>query len=66
MKTKTIQLTNCTVGELKKALENIQDDTYINIANTGSSAIIRNIDMDITQGIKTSRVCINIAAEKIN
>ena len=31
MKTVTLKLTDCTVGELKKALENIQDDTYINI-----------------------------------
>lgn len=65
MKTKTLKLTGCTVGELKAALENIQDDTYINIANVGNTGIVKAVDIDITEGKKESRVCINIEAEGV-
>ena len=65
MKTKTISLMNCTVGELKEALKNIQDDTYINVANVGNTSLVKNVDIDITLGKKASRVCINVEAEGI-
>lgn len=66
MKTVTLKLTGCTVGELKKALENVQDDTLINIANVGNTGLVKSVNIDIKAGKKVSSVCINIEAEGYN
>lgn len=63
MKTQTLKLTGCTVGELKEILKDIQDDTYINIANVGKTGLVKTVDMEVTPGKKASRVCINVEAE---
>lgn len=65
MKTKTLKLTGCTVGELKEILKDVQDDTLINIANVGNTGIVKGVDVDVTVGKKESRVCINIEAEGV-
>jgi len=58
---KTINLGNCTVKELKEALKNTNDDVIINICNTGTTGIIKDVNMDISK----KSICINIEADAL-
>lgn len=65
MKIKTINLTSCTIGELREALKDLPDDTCVNVCNTGSTGRVMGLTLDVKTTRKTAEICFNVEAEKL-
>ena len=64
MATIKLDLKTCTVGELKKVLANVPDNTIFDICSVGSTGFVDGIEIEInTYESFPTDVAINVGAE---